>query len=77
MGAEMVKGVADIEREILALGGEYHVDGNEVLLMDGSKQKNVRSFNIYVGRSPDARIEYHSMINHSHQSLFHQKIWLS
>lgn len=34
---DMIKGVVDIEREILAMGGEYHADANMVLIENGSK----------------------------------------
>jgi len=56
---EMVKGVVDIERGIMALGGEWHIDANQVLIEDGSSQKNLWGFNIYL----DGRIEYISLIN--------------
>ena|SRR3989344_4385835 len=59
----MIKGVVDIEREILALGGEYHMDANNVLIADGSKQQNIWGFNWYFGKSGDERIEYVSLIN--------------
>lgn len=35
---DMIKGVVDIEREVRALGGEYHMDANVILVEDGSKQ---------------------------------------
>ena len=38
---DMVKGVCDVERGIIALGGEYHMDANMVMTADGSVQKNV------------------------------------
>ena len=60
---EMVKGVVDVEKEILALGGEYHIDSNEVLISDGSHQSQVWGINIYIDQSHDERIEYHSLIN--------------
>ena len=28
----MIKGVVDVEREILAMGGEYHMDANNILI---------------------------------------------
>lgn len=31
----------DIEREVLAGGGEYHADCEQVLLEDGSQQENI------------------------------------
>jgi hypothetical protein len=60
---EMVKGVVDIEREILAMGGEYHMDANIILTENGSKQQNVWGFNWYFGKKGNERIEYVSLIN--------------
>jgi hypothetical protein len=60
---EMVKGVADIERDIIALGGEWHVDANQVLIQDGSSQENLWGFNIYVKKNKEDRLEYNSLIN--------------
>ncbi len=59
----MVKGVVDIELEILAMGGEYHMDANNVLIENGSIQKNVWGFNWYFEKIGDERIEYVSLIN--------------
>lgn len=56
----MVKGVADIDRGVVALGGEWHMDANEVLIADGSTQHNLWGFNVYVA---DKKIEYVSLIN--------------
>ncbi len=60
---EMVKGVVDIEEEIIALGGEYHMDANMVLIGEGYKQINIWGFNIYSNRSGKDWIEYTSLIN--------------
>jgi hypothetical protein len=60
---EMVKGVVDIEREIIAMGGEYHMDANIILTDNGSKQQNIWGFNWYFNKSGDERIEYISLIN--------------
>ena len=59
----MVKGVVDIEREIIAMGGEYHMDANIILTDNGSKQQNIWGFNWYFNKSGDERIEYISLIN--------------
>ncbi len=61
----MVKGVVDIEQEIVALGGEYHMDANVVLLEQGSNQQNVWGFNVhlYNDKNSDDWIEYTSLIN--------------
>ena len=60
---DMIKGVVDIEQGILAMGGEYHLDANMVLIENGSKQQNVWGFNWYFDRTGDERIEYISLIN--------------
>lgn len=36
-----IKLTIDIERQIVALGGEYHTDAEKLLLDQGSKQKNI------------------------------------
>ena len=59
----MVKGVLDIEKEIIAFGGEYHADANEILIESGSRQSDVWGFNIYFDRPRDSWIEYVSLIN--------------
>lgn len=57
---DMVKGVVDLEREILALGGEWHIDANNILIKNGSVQKNLWGFNFF----PDEnRIHHVSLIN--------------
>ena len=43
---DLIKGVVDINRQIIAIGGEMHVDAEEVLLKDGSKQSDLWGFNI-------------------------------
>lgn len=59
----MVKGVVDTRRKIIALGGEWHMDANVVLLADGSLQEDVWGFNIYPDERRDAALEYISLIN--------------
>ena len=60
---EMIKGVVDIEREILALGGEYHMDANNKLIENGSRQQNIWGFNWYFDKKGNEKIEYVSLIN--------------
>jgi hypothetical protein len=55
-----LKFVVDIVRGILAGGGELHVDEEQVLLKDGSRQKDLWGGNYY---QKENRIEYISMIN--------------
>jgi len=60
---DMVKGVVDVECGIIAMGGEYHMDANNVIIENGSKQPNVWGFNWYFDKTGDDRIEYVSLIN--------------
>jgi hypothetical protein len=60
---DMVKGVADIERGIIAIGGEWHSDANALLKKDGSDQENNWGFNFYINRPKGEDVEYVSMIN--------------
>ena len=59
----MIKGVVDVEREIIAVGGEYHMDANMLLMENNSKQQNVWGFNWYFDKNGDEQIEYISLIN--------------
>src|SRR3989338_5902427 len=45
---DMVKAVVDIEKNVIALGGELHADEEALLLQNGSKQENLWGINLYV-----------------------------
>lgn len=60
---EMVKAVVDVERGIMALGGELHSDEEALLIDDGSSQGHLWGINPYPGSSDEDWIEYDSMIN--------------
>ena len=61
----MIKGVVDIKNEVIAFGGEYHMDANNVLLEQGYSQNNIWGFNVYLNKNDDREswIEYMSLIN--------------
>lgn len=59
----MVKATVDVEREVLALGGELHCDEEALLLEDGSEQGHLWGINIYPEKPEADRIEFDSMIN--------------
>ncbi len=59
----MVKGVVDVEQGVIAIGGEYHIDANNILIQNGSQQKNLWGFNVRLDKPPDSWIEYTSLIN--------------
>lgn len=60
---DMVKAVVDIEKEIMAIGGEMHADGEALLIDSGSKQENLWGINIYPDKSKEEMIEFSSLIN--------------
>jgi hypothetical protein len=60
---DMIKAVVDVERGIIAVGGELHADAEAVLLENGSKQENLWGINIYPGKSAEEQIEFTSLIN--------------
>lgn len=61
---DVIKAVVDVEREIMAVGGELHAD-EEVLLMEeaGSKRLDTWGINLYLEKIGDDFIEFDSMIN--------------
>jgi hypothetical protein len=55
-----IKLSVDVERNILAGGGEYHADCEEVLLEDGSRQENIWGADWY----PESRtVGFGALIN--------------
>jgi hypothetical protein len=60
---DMVKFVADIERGIIAAGGDLHADAKALLLESGSRQEDLWGANYYPGTTPDQCIEFTSLIN--------------
>jgi len=60
---DFVKIVVDIEKQIMAIGGEMHADEETVLLAHGSAQKDLWGCNIYPDREKDEWLEYSSLIN--------------
>lgn len=58
-----VKIVVDIDREIIAIGGELHSDAEEELLNSGSAQKDLWGANFYPWQEKDKRLEFTSLIN--------------
>jgi hypothetical protein len=60
---DMVKYVVDVERGVVAVGGEMHADAEQLLLEDGSAQIDLYNANYYPGRSREGCIEYTALIN--------------
>lgn len=60
---DMVKYVVDLDRGVVAVGGELHADAEALLLEDGSRQRDLWGANYYPGRGSDECIEFTSLIN--------------
>lgn len=60
---DFVKAVVDVEKEVMAVGGELHADAEALLLERGSKQENLWGINIYPVKSESDWIDFNSMIN--------------
>lgn len=63
MFGNLVKAVVDVEKGVMAIGGELHADEETLLLESGSRQKNLWGINIYPEETGEKRIEFDSMIN--------------
>ena len=55
--------MVDVDRDIMAIGGELHADEEAVLLERGSKQADLWGINLYPENSGADFIEFDSMIN--------------
>ncbi len=60
---DLVKAVVDVEKEIIAVDAELHSDEEELLIENGSAQKNLWGINLYPTLENDDFIEFDSMIN--------------
>jgi len=60
---EVVKAVVDVEKRIMALGGELHADEEGFLLEQDSKQENLWGINFLLEIDPPDIVEFDSMIN--------------
>jgi hypothetical protein len=49
---DMVKYVVDVERGVVAIGGEMQADAEAALLESGSRQADLWGANYYPGRGP-------------------------
>jgi len=61
---EVVKFVVDVEREIIAFGGELHSDAQELLIDEGSDSRNLWGGNLFFSENGKKTvIEYSALIN--------------
>ena len=60
---DMVKCVADVRRNLLAIDADLHADLERMLLEDGSKQEDLWGFNLWVEEEGEDFVEFDSLIN--------------
>ena len=60
---DFVKAVVDVQRGVMAIGGELHADEEALLLQDGARQTDLWGVNLYPGRPTAELIEFDSLIN--------------
>lgn len=60
---DLVKAGVDIEKGLMAVGGEMHADEETLLLKLGSRQENLWGINFYPQKSEEEFIEFDAVIN--------------
>ena len=60
---DMVKAVADVRNNLMAIDAELHSDLEKALLENGSDQEDLWGFNIYPEMEGEDFIEFDSLIN--------------
>ena len=58
-----VKAVVDINRAIMAVGGDFHADEEAFLLERGSSQMDLWGINLHFDLHPPDMVEFDSIIN--------------
>jgi len=60
---DWIKGVVDVSRAIMAVGGDLHADDAALLLADGSRLQDLRGISLNSTDEGPDWIEFDSMIN--------------
>jgi len=60
---DMVKAVVDVERGVMAIGGELQADEEAALMEDESAQEHLWGINLYPAEKGEAWMEFDAMIN--------------
>ena len=60
---DMIKGVVDVDQELLALDAELHSDLEGLLLKEGSQQEALWGINLYPEADDEDFLEFDSLIN--------------
>lgn len=60
---DIIKAVVDVEKRIMAIGGELHADEESLLLDEGSIQTDLWGINFHPNNPSEELVEFDSMIN--------------
>ena len=60
---DFVKAVVDVQRGLMAVGGDLHADEEALLLEQGAHQADLWGINVFPDRAGAESIEFDSMIN--------------
>ena len=60
---DMIKGVVDVDKELIALDAELHSDLEGLLLREGSQQEMLWGINLYPEADDEDFLEFDSLIN--------------
>ena len=60
---DMIKYVVDVERGVIAIGGELQADAEQILLEHGSRPADLWGANYYPGQGREGCVEFTSLIN--------------
>lgn len=61
---DLIKAVVDIEKSIMGVGGELHVDIQSLLIsQEGSRGDMTWGINLYLDKNGDEFVEFDSMVN--------------
>ena len=60
---DMIKGVVDVDQELIALDAELHSDLEGLLLREGSQQEALWGINLYPEADDEDFLEFDSLIN--------------
>jgi uncharacterized protein DUF5674 len=60
---DFIKAVVDVQRGVMAVGGDLHADEEALLLQQGARQADLWGINLYPDRAGTEIIEFDSMIN--------------
>jgi hypothetical protein len=60
---KVVKAVVDVEKGVLAIGGEMHADEEKFLLEHGSQQEALWGINLFTELEGPEMVEFDSLIN--------------